>query len=144
MRTLGNILWHFPCFGFVSAGGTFLLGVLLTGTVVAAPIGLGLIQFSKFLLAPFGQTMIRKSTLGVEQNKAWLAYSWLVTIIYFPFGLLCAAAVALEVAALCLTIIGIPLAIIVAKCLGTYFNPVNKTIFNENRPRTRLVLQRLQ
>ena len=100
--------------------------MLLTGTVVAAPIGLGLIQFSKFLLAPFGQTMIRKSTLGVEQNKAWLAYSWLVTIIYFPFGLLCAAAVALEVAALCLTIIGIPLAIIVAKCLGTYFNPVNK------------------
>ena len=39
MKTLGNILWHFPFFGFISAILVFLLGGLLTITVVAAPIG---------------------------------------------------------------------------------------------------------
>ena len=48
MRTLGNILWHFPFFGFVTALLAFLVGTLLTLLVIPAPIGLGLIQLSKF------------------------------------------------------------------------------------------------
>lgn len=52
MRTLGNILWHFPFLGFLSALGTFLLGVILLITIIGAPLGLGLIQLSKFLLCP--------------------------------------------------------------------------------------------
>jgi len=43
MRTLGNILWHVPFLGFLSALGTFIIGGLLTITVVGAPIGLGLL-----------------------------------------------------------------------------------------------------
>ncbi|MCW5775741.1 MAG: YccF domain-containing protein [Phycisphaeraceae bacterium] len=41
MRTLGNILWHFPFFGFVNAIIVYFFGLLLTITVVAAPIGSG-------------------------------------------------------------------------------------------------------
>jgi len=52
MRTLGNILWHFPFFGFVNAIVVYLFGLILTATVVAAPIGLGLMRFGKFLFAP--------------------------------------------------------------------------------------------
>ena len=37
MRLLGNILWHFPCFGFVTSLFSFLAGILLTVTVVGAP-----------------------------------------------------------------------------------------------------------
>jgi uncharacterized membrane protein YccF (DUF307 family) len=48
MRAVGNVLWHFPFLGFVSAIFTYLLGLLLTITVVAAPIGLGLMEFGKF------------------------------------------------------------------------------------------------
>ena len=55
MRLLGNILWHFPFFGFVTSFFTFLTGGFLVLTVVGAPIGLGLIQHSKFLLSPFLQ-----------------------------------------------------------------------------------------
>ena len=55
MRILGNILWHFPFFGFVNAAVNWLLGLLLTITVVAAPIGLGLMEFGKFLLAPLAR-----------------------------------------------------------------------------------------
>ena len=73
MKTLGNILWHFPFFGFVSAIVVYLIGTLLTVTVIAAPIGLGLMEFGKFLFSPFGHTMISKSDLNVEQNVAWKA-----------------------------------------------------------------------
>jgi uncharacterized membrane protein YccF (DUF307 family) len=126
MRTLGNILWHFPFFGFVNAIVVYLLGLILTATVIAAPIGLGLMEFGKFLFAPFGHAMVSKSDLNIEQNKGWKAYSTIVMVIYFPFGLILALLAVFQVAALFITIIGIPVALVVAKSLGTYLNPVNK------------------
>lgn len=126
MKTLGNILWHFPFFGFVSAIFVFLLGAILTLTVVAAPIGLGLIQYAKFLFWPFGSTMISKKDLQVEQNKYWALYSTIVRILYFPIGLICAILAVLQVAGLFISILGIPAALVIAKSLGTYLNPVNK------------------
>lgn len=126
MKALGNVLWHFPFFGFINAILVYLLGLLLTITVVAAPIGLGLLEYGKFLFWPFGKAMVSKSDLAIEQNAAWKAYSTIVTILYLPFGIcLCLLAVA-QVAALCVTIIGIPAAMVIAKSLGTYLNPVNK------------------
>lgn len=126
MRTLGNILWHFPFFGFVNASIVYILGLILTATVVAAPIGLGLMEFGKFLFVPFGHAMVSKSKLNIEQNKAWKTYSTIVMILYFPFGILLSLLAVLQVAGLFISIIGIPIAIVVAKSLGTYFNPVNK------------------
>ena len=126
MKTLGNILWHFPFFGFVSAIVVYLLGLILAATVIAAPIGLGLMEFGKFLFAPFGHAMVSKSDLNIEQNKGWKAYSTIVMVVYFPFGLILALLAVFQVAALFLTIIGIPVALVVAKSLGTYLNPVNK------------------
>lgn len=126
MKTLGNILWHFPFFGFVSAIFVFLLGAILTLTVVAAPIGLGLIQYAKFLFWPFGNTMISKKDLQAEQNKYWALYSKIVMILYFPIGLICAVLGIFQVAGLFISIIGIPSALVIAKSLGTYLNPVNK------------------
>ncbi|MFR0874583.1 MAG: YccF domain-containing protein [Bilophila wadsworthia] len=57
MRLLGNILWHFPCFGFVTSLFSFLAGILLTVTVVGAPIGLGLIH-CQVPLAPYSYSMM--------------------------------------------------------------------------------------
>ena len=61
MRTLGNILWHIPFLGFLSALGTFLIGGLMVITIIGAPLGLGLIQLSKFLLSPFSSLTQFKS-----------------------------------------------------------------------------------
>ncbi len=58
MKTLGNILWHFPFLGFLSALYTLILGLIFTITVVGAPIGLGMIQHSKFLLTPFSKDRV--------------------------------------------------------------------------------------
>ncbi len=126
MRTLGNILWHFPFLGFLNAIIVYILGALLTITIIAAPIGLGLMEYAKFLLTPFSSAMVSKSELNTEQNPLWKAYSTLVMILYLPIGILMCLVTILQIAALCFTLIGIPVAIILAKSLGTYLNPVNK------------------
>jgi len=127
MRFLGNIIWHFPFFGFVSAFFTFLLGGLLVITVIGAPIGLGLIQLSKFLLSPFSSSMIDNKELNAEPNKAWEAFGLIVRILYFPFGLLLTVITLFQIVGLFVSIVGIPVALVLAKSLGTYLNPVNKT-----------------
>ena len=127
MRTLGNILWHVPFLGFLSALATFLLGGLLVITIIGAPIGLGLIQLSKFLLSPFSKEMVSKNELGEKQNALWKTFGIIVRIIYFPFGLILAVVTLFQIVGLFISIFGIPVAIVLAKSLGTYFNPVNKT-----------------
>ena len=102
------------------------MGLLLTITVVGAPIGLGLMEFAKFLLAPFGNAMVSKSELNSEQHRLWKAYGTIVMILYFPFGLILAVAAIFQIVALFFTIVGIPVAMVIAKSLGTYLNPVNK------------------
>mgnify|MGYP000920523200 CR=1 FL=1 len=126
MRTLANIIWHFPFFGFLSALGVFLVGGLFVITVIGAPIGLGLIQLSKFLLSPFSSSMVSKSDLSIEQNKAWKTFGIIATILYIPFGLMLCVVTICQIAGLFISLIGIPIALVLAKSLGTYFNPVNK------------------
>jgi len=126
MRTLANIIWHIPFMGFMSAFFTFLLGLFLVMTIIGAPIGLGLIQLAKFLLTPFSSEMVDKEVLNQRSNLAWEAYSFIVRIIYFPFGLILAIMTLFQIVGLCISIVGIPLAIILSKSLSTYFNPVNK------------------
>ena len=126
MKTLGNIIWHIPFLGFVNAIVVYLLGLILTATVIAAPIGLGLMEYGKFLFWPFGNAMISKKDLNLKQNPAWKTYSTIVMVLYFPFGLILAIFAVFQVVGLFLSIIGIPAALVVAKSLGTYLNPINK------------------
>jgi uncharacterized membrane protein YccF (DUF307 family) len=46
--------------------------------------------------------------------------------VYFPFGVVLAAITILQIAALFVTLVGIPVAVVLAKSLGTFFNPVSK------------------
>lgn len=125
MRTLGNILWHFPFFGFISAFVFFLIGIILTATVVAAPIGLGIIAYSKFLLAPFSHDMAEQLN-KTEQSVFWQNYSFIIRVLYFPVGVILSICMIPFIIIFSMTIIGIPRAIVMAKSLGTIFNPVNK------------------
>jgi len=126
MKTLGNILWHIPFCGFITAIFTFLFGGLLVITVIGAPIGFGLIELSKFLLTPFSKEMIDKKDLKVDQNKLWKTFGIIIRILYFPLGLLLAIATIFQIAGLFVSLVGIPVALVLAKSLSTYFNPVNK------------------
>lgn len=128
MRTLGNIIWWFPFLGFVPALMNLAIGGLLTLTGVMAPFGLGLIQLGKFLFAPFSQAMVQEKSLmpNLEHGEAWTTLSTILFILYLPFGLMLCLCVILEIVGLCLTIIFIPMAIILAKTLSTFFNPIGK------------------
>jgi len=126
MRTLGNIIWHIPFLGFLSALWAFVIGGLLVITIIGSPIGLGLIELSKFLLTPFSMTMIDKSDLKTKQNILWRVFSVIIRIIYFPIGLILAIVTICQIVGLFVSLVGIPVALVLAKSLGTYFNPVNK------------------
>jgi len=132
MRGVANFLWHFPFFGFLIAFSNFLLGGLLVLTVVGAPIGLGLMQYAKFLFAPYTNAMISKTQLekhqknAKEEHKALTVFNIIVSIFWIPFGLVFAALNALQGVGLCLSVIGIPVGIVVLKSLRFYFNPVNQ------------------
>ena len=126
MRTLGNILWHFPFLGFLTAFFTFLAGVFCLLLVIPAPIGLGLIQFARFLLAPFSYSMVSKSDLQIKEHPLWQAYSFVCMILYLPIGIMLAFCTIMQIFLLFCSIAGIPVALVLAKSLGTYLNPVGK------------------
>ncbi|MEY4591878.1 MAG: hypothetical protein RIR18_773 [Pseudomonadota bacterium] len=126
MKVFGNIIWHFPFFGFVSATITYLLGLLLTITVVAAPIGLGLMELGKLLFWPFGNTMVKQSDVSAVPNSAWNTYSKILMLFYLPLGIVLVVLGAIQVGLLFLSIMGIPAAMVLAKSLSTYLNPVGK------------------
>lgn len=126
IRTIANILWHVPFLGFINALYAFLLGLLLTALVVTAPIGLGLIQYAIFLIFPFTRRMVPVSATGAGRNPLWTAYSTIIMILYLPFGLFAFIVGLAQCIGLAMTIVGLPGAYIIAKSLGTYFNPVGK------------------
>ena len=114
MRLLFNIVW-WVLFGWLVALIFYVLGIVLTLLVVTAPVGLGLMEYGKFLLAPFSREMISE------------AYSGIVMIVYvLCAGIWLALGVALSAFAQAITIVGLPNAYVLAKSLGTVFNPVGK------------------
>lgn len=136
MKTLLNILWYFPFFGFMSAIGAGLLGVIMCITIVGIPIGLGLLQFSKFLFLPYGNAMVDKKDLEVlsqtdKHTGVYDIFALIVRILYFPFGLISCILMAIQGALCCITIIGIPIGLVIFRSLSTYFNPVNKVCVSE-------------
>jgi uncharacterized membrane protein YccF (DUF307 family) len=70
--------------------------------------------------------MVSKRDLQAKQNAAWKAYGFLIRILYFPFGLILAIVTIVQIVGLFVSILGIPVAIVLAKSLSTFFNPVNK------------------
>ena len=135
MRILFNVLWHFPGLGFVSAVLAFILGLVLSATVILSPVGLGLLEYGKFLLAPCSRNMVqRKGVKGDYRSGTWRVWSTVVWVLYLPFGVLLSILLVVDMALFLVaslpTIVGVPVAVfqayVIAKSLGTALNPVGK------------------
>lgn len=130
MKTLGNIIWHIPFLGFIFALLYAIGGLLSCITVIGIPIGLGLLQFSQFLLSPFSKAIITRKDFeminGEKQGDFMKGFSFIVRILYFPFGLIAAIGAICTIVAEFISIIGIPSGLVWAKSLSTIFNPINK------------------
>ena len=144
MRTLGNIIWNFPFLGFVTAAIVFLIGLLFVVTIIAAPIGLGLIQYSKFLLLPFSYDMVSKSELEGEADKniLWQTYGFILKSVYIIFlGIPMAIVTLIQIIGCFCSVIGIPVAIVMAKSLRTLLQPVGKVCVDHSVAQALLVEQ---
>lgn len=130
MKTFLNIIWHFPFLGFIFAFIYLLYGCLLCITVLFIPAGLGIIQLSKFLLLPHSRAMVSKSDLslltGQAQSVSAKTFSIVNRVLYFIPGVVFAFYIIIAVIGFCVTLIGIPNGIVLARSLSTIFNPVNK------------------
>ncbi len=130
MKVFLNILWYFPFFGFLLAIPTALGGLLLCLTVVGLPLGLGLLQIAKFLLAPHTRELVSQKDIsaakGEDRNKLWVIFSTIVRILYFPVGLFVAIAYIFDALFCFISIIGIPNGLVIVKLIPAVFNPVGK------------------
>lgn len=125
-----NILWHFPFFGFLFAFFYALFGAILCCTVVLYPVGLGFFQIARFLLTPFSSALVTRKELDLvrpeERSTAAATFSTVITILYFPFGLIAAAGALFAMIGEFLSIIGIPCGIVWFKALPAIFMPVDR------------------
>lgn len=133
MKVLGNILWY--CFfGWVLALFVLGVGLFFTVTVVGAPIGLGLIEFGKFLFAPMTFEIENKADYkamkGEVTSDAASTYGLICSIAYIPLGAAIAVCIGIFALAMSCTIVGLPIGITLAKSLPFIFNPVGKVCVN--------------
>ena len=149
MKILCTIIWHYPLCGCLTALLAAMGGIFLIATVVAAPIGIGLLQFAKFLLAPFhyhvvNQSVVKSvdqiadldlSVIDVEEKTNWLwkHYSDIIKIFHYPYGFVLVCLLVIQTAVLCCTVVGIPYAMILWKSLGVAFNPAGKICVNDDQ-----------
>lgn len=120
MRTLLNIIW------LIFAGWALFLGYLLAGIVlciliITIPWGIASFRIGLFALWPFGRTIVDRPTAGVGSflgNVIWVILAgWWLALAHIVSGI-----------ALCITIIGIPLAIADFKLIPVSLMPLGKQV----------------
>jgi uncharacterized membrane protein YccF (DUF307 family) len=120
MRTLLNIIW------FIFAGlwlwlAYMVAGVLCCLLIVTIPWGIASFRVANYSAWPFGRQVIEKPTSGLGAllgNIIWLIIAgWWIALTHILTGI-----------ALCITIIGIPMAIANFKLITVALMPLGKQI----------------
>ena len=120
MRTLLNIIW------LVLAGFWLFLeyvavGIVLAITIIGIPWAIASFRTAGYVIWPFGRTIVAKPTAGVASflgNVIWVIFAgWWLALAHLTSGI-----------ALCITIIGIPMAIADFKMIPISLMPFGKEI----------------
>lgn len=120
VRTLLNIIW------FILSGLWLWLAYMLAGVIcciliVTIPWGIASFRIANYVAWPFGRTVVEKPTSGIGAllgNIVWfLVAGWWLALAHLSTAI-----------ALCLTIIGIPLAIANLKLIPVTLLPLGKQI----------------
>ena len=102
MKTLLNIIWLVLC-GFWMALGYVIAGIICCILIITIPFGIASFRMANYALWPFGRTVVRDPESGawsVIGNIIWIIVAgWWLALGHLTTGI-----------AMCLTIIGIPLA----------------------------------
>jgi uncharacterized membrane protein YccF (DUF307 family) len=97
MTLLGNILW-FIFGGFIASLIWFLLGLLLTITIIGIPLAKQFFKLSRLFLSPFGKEVETNLERRPILNIIWaILFGWEIALSYLFFAAITA-----------ITVIGIP------------------------------------
>ena len=125
VRTLLNIIW-FIFSGFWLWLAYMLAGVICCVLIVTIPWGIASFRIANYVAWPFGREVVEKPTAG--------CWSLIGNIIWFIVaGWWLAVAHVTTAIALCLTIIGIPMAIANLKLIPVTLLPLGKEIVTKPR-----------
>lgn len=120
MRTVLNIIWIIFA-GFWLFVGYVAAGVLLCIPIITIPWAIAAFRTAGYVIWPFGRTIVAKPTAGVGSfigNVIWVIFAgWWLALAHLTSGI-----------ALCLTIIGIPMAIADFKMIPISLMPLGKDI----------------
>ncbi|CAM3242618.1 YccF domain-containing protein [Tsukamurella hominis] len=120
VKLILNIIWLVLC-GFWMAVGYAVAGIICCLLIVTIPFGLASFRIANYALWPFGRTVVDRPGAGAPSlvgNIIWL----LVAGIWLAIGHI------LTGIALCLTIIGIPLAVANFKMIRLSLLPLGSEI----------------
>ena len=120
MRFILNVVW-FVLSGFWLAIGYTLAALVCFVLIVTIPLGVAALRIASYSLWPFGRRVVRSATAGggsVIGNVIWiLLCGWWLALAHLVTGV-----------ALCLTIIGIPLAVANFKLIPVSLAPFGSEI----------------
>lgn len=125
MRTILNIVWVIFA-GWVLFIGYVLAGIVLCLPIITIPWAIASFRIAGYAIWPFGRDIVARPTAGVGSflgNVIWVILAgWWLAIGHILSGI-----------ALCLTIIGIPMAIADFKMVPISLMPLGKEIVPNRR-----------
>jgi uncharacterized membrane protein YccF (DUF307 family) len=120
MRLLLNVIWLVFA-GFWMAVGYAVAGIVCCVLIVTIPFGIASFRIANYALWPFGRTLVDRRDAGVASvlgNVVWIVFAgWWLALGHIVTGI-----------ALCVTIIGIPLALANFKLIPVSLLPLGREI----------------
>lgn len=120
MNLLLNVIWLVLC-GFWMAIGYLVAGVICCVLIVTIPFGLASFRMASYAFWPFGRTLVDRPGSGAVSllgNVIWIIFAgWWLALGHLVTGIL-----------LCVTIIGIPLAVANFKLIPVSLVPLGSEI----------------
>jgi len=120
MRTLLNVIW-LVLSGFWMALGYVFAGIICCVLIITIPFGIASFRIANYALWPFGRTVVDRPGAGAASllgNIIWIIFGgWWLAIGHLVTG-----------AALCITIIGIPLGLANFKMIPISLLPLGREI----------------
>lgn len=120
MKALLNVIWLVLC-GFWMAVGYVVAGIVCCILIITIPFGIASFRMANYALWPFGRTLVEdrdSGALALLGNIIWIIVAgWWLALGHLVTG-----------AALCVTIIGIPLGIASFKLVPVSLVPLGKRI----------------
>jgi len=133
LRAILNVIWLIFC-GLWMAIAYALAGLVCFALIVTIPFGIAAFRIAGYVLWPFGRTIDKRRHAGVASvlgNVLWIIlFGWWLALGHLVTGVL-----------LCLTIIGIPLAMGSFKIIPITLVPLGVHIVPENASYASAVLR---